>query len=116
MYTRKRADLTAALDSTLSPLFLGQLKNLHKYCLVQFKKALLDGLKGEQYDFGDVVRKARKQWEGTFEESAKEAYVEDTDWVWMDELELLKEEIGGVADQCRKDEAKKMLNQIEVSC
>lgn len=39
--------------------------------------------------------------------------VPDTDWVWEDELELLKEEIGVVADQCRKDETKKMLNQIE---
>ncbi|KAF5351989.1 hypothetical protein D9756_007623 [Leucocoprinus leucothites] len=113
VYTRKRADLTAALDSTLSPLFLGQLKNLHKFCLVQFKKALLNGLKGDEYDFGDVVLKARAKWEGMFEERAKEAFVEGTDWVWEDELELLKEEIGGVADQCRKDETKKMINQIE---
>ncbi|KAF9452754.1 root hair defective 3 GTP-binding protein [Macrolepiota fuliginosa MF-IS2] len=113
VYTRKRADLTAALDSTLSPLFLGQLKNLHKFCLVQFKKALLDGLKGEDYDFGDVVAKARVNWEGKFEQVAKEAFVEDTDWVWEDELGLLREEIGSVADQCRKDETKKMINQIE---
>lgn len=115
VYARKRADLTAALDSTLSPLFLGQLKNLHKYCLVQFKKALIDGLKGEEYDFGDVVRKQRTKWEARFEESAKEAFVEETDWVWEDELESLKEEIGSVADQCRKDETKKMINRIEVS-
>lgn len=114
VYTRKRADLTAALDSTLSPLFLGQLKNLHKFCLVQFKKALLDGLKGEEYDFGHVVANARAKWESKFEESAKEAFVEGTDWVWEEELDLLKEEIKSVADQCRKDETKKMVNQIEV--
>lgn len=114
VYARKRSDLIVALDSMLSPLFLGQLKNLHKSCLVQFKKALLDGLKGEEYDFGDVVAKARVNWESRFEEGAKEAFVEGTDWVWEDELELLKEEIGSVADQCRKDETKKMVNQIEV--
>ncbi|XP_006460749.1 hypothetical protein AGABI2DRAFT_192353 [Agaricus bisporus var. bisporus H97] len=113
VYNRKRSDLVAALDAVLSPLFLGQLKNLHKYCLVQFKKSLLDGLKGEEYDFGDVVVKGRAKWENKFKETAKEAVVEGTDWVWEDEMELLREEIQGVADQCRKDETKKMVNQIE---
>ena len=41
VYKRKRADLVAVLDSTLSPLFLGQLKNLHKACLVAFKNEML---------------------------------------------------------------------------
>lgn len=113
VYGRKRADLIAALDSTLSPLFLGQLKNLHKSCLVAFKKEMLDGLRGESYSFADVVAKARRRCEGNFSEGAKEALVEDTDWSWEDELQLLKEEVGVVADQCRKDETKKMLNQIE---
>lgn len=40
--------------------------------------------------------------------------MEGTDWNWEDELEVIKEEIRGVADQCRKDETKKMINQIEV--
>jgi hypothetical protein len=114
VYNRKRSDLVAVLDAALSPFFLGQLKNLHKYCLVQFKKTLLDGLKGEEYDFGDVVVKGRAKWESQFKETAKEAFVEGTDWVWEDELELLREEIQGVADQCRKDETRKMVNQIEV--
>ncbi|KAF8228882.1 root hair defective 3 GTP-binding protein [Tricholoma matsutake] len=113
VYTRKRADLIAALDSTLSTLFLGQLKNLHKLCLVAFKKELLNGLRGETYDFAHVVSKAREQCEGRFSEGAKEALVEDTDWTWIDEFESLKEEMRGVADQCRKDETKKMLNLIE---
>lgn len=81
---------------------------------MQFKKSLLDGLKGEEYDFGDVVVKGRAKWENKFKETAKEAVVEGTDWVWEDEMELLREEIQGVADQCRKDETKKMVNQIEV--
>lgn len=116
MYARKRTDLTVALESILSPLFLGQLKNLHKLCLIQFKKALLEGLKGEEYDFGDVVLKARGKWEGRFEDGARETFLEDTDWSWEDELGSLKEEIGSVADQCRKDETKKMINRIEASC
>lgn len=114
VYGRKRADLISVLDSTLSPLFLGQLKNLHKTCLVAFKKEMLDGLRGEEYDFAKVVFKAKEHCQGTFSAGAQEALVEGTDWAWEDELESLKEEIKAVADQCRKDETKKMLNQIEV--
>ncbi|KAF9567947.1 root hair defective 3 GTP-binding protein [Agrocybe pediades] len=115
VYSRKRADLVSSVDTTLSPLYLGQLKNLHKSCLVAFKKEMLDGMKGEGYSFADVVAKARERCEGTFSAAAKEATIEDTDWSWEEELALLQEEVGVVADQCRKDETKKMVNQIETS-
>lgn len=75
---------------------------------------MLEGMKGEGYNFADVVGQARERCEKTFTEGAKEALVEGTDWVWEDELELLREEVGSVADQCRKDETKKMINSIEV--
>lgn len=114
VYRRKRADLVATMDATLSPLFLGQLKNLHKSCLVTFKKEMMDGLRGEGYNFADVVSKARERCANTFIAGAKEATIEDTDWNWEEELHLLEDEINVVADQCRKDETKKMLNQIEV--
>ncbi|KAJ7187746.1 RHD3/Sey1 [Mycena filopes] len=113
VYARKRVDLVAALDATLSPLYLGQLKNLHKTCLVAFKKEMLDGLHGEGYSFADVVLSARERCLGRFEAGAKEATVEETDWTWEDEMISLKEEVGSVADQCRKDETKKMVNLIE---
>jgi hypothetical protein len=107
------------LDSVLSPLFLGQLKNLHKYCLVEFKKALSDGLKGEGYNFSDVVKRAKARYEGLFEECAKEAVIAEGlegkgMWNWEEELDSLKEEIRSVADLFRKDETKKMVNAIEV--
>lgn len=76
---------------------------------------MLDGLRGEGYNFADVVAKAKLRFEGAFSEGAKEALVEGTDWTWEDEFELLKEEVEAVADQCRKDETKKMLNLIEVN-
>ncbi|KAL1695088.1 RHD3/Sey1 [Schizophyllum commune] len=113
VYKRKRADLLAVIESSLSPMFLGQLKNLHKACLTAFKKEIVDGMKGEGYDFAEIVTKARSTCETRFTEGAREALIEDTDWVWEDELELLKEEVRSVADQCRKDETKKMINQIE---
>lgn len=113
VYQRKRADLLGVMDSTLSPLFLGQLKNMHKSCLSAFRKELLDGLRGDEYSFADVVGKARTKCETRFADGAKEVLLEDTDWTWQDEFESLREEIGNVADQCRKDETKKMVNLIE---
>ncbi|KAG1750326.1 RHD3/Sey1, partial [Suillus paluster] len=113
VYQRKRTDLLGVLNSTLSPLFLGQLKNLHKSCLSSFKKELLHGLCGEEYDFADVIGEARTKCETLFADGATEVSLEDTDWTWQDELESLREEIGNVADQCRKDETKKMANLIE---
>ena len=116
VYQRKRVDLIAALDSTLSPLFLGQLKNLHKACLVAFKKEMLDGVGREGYNFAEVVATARVSCEDRFASVAQEAMVDGTDWGWADELALLKEEMATVGDQCRKDETKKMVNTIEVRC
>lgn len=113
VYQRKRSDLLGVMDSTLSPLFLGQLKNLHKSCLSAFKTELLQGLRGDEYSFADVVEKARIKCETRFADGAKEVSLEDTDWTWQDEFEFLREEIGNVADQCRKDETKKMVNLIE---
>ncbi|KAG6850134.1 Dynamin-like GTPase that mediates homotypic ER fusion [Arthromyces matolae] len=113
VYGRKRTDLVTSIDATLSPLFLGQLKNLHKTCLVAFKKEMLDGLHGESYNFADVVIQAQKRCVDTFCTGAQEALVDGTDWVWQDELESLEEDVRAVADQCRKDETKKMINLIE---
>ncbi|KAH7888883.1 RHD3/Sey1 [Phlebopus sp. FC_14] len=115
VYSRKRFDLHATLTSTLSPLFLGQLKNLHKACLSAFKSALHAALRGDgtDYNFADVVSKAKLECEQRFEEGAKEACIEEKDWAWEEEMGLLREEIGSVADVCRKDETKKMVNLIE---
>ncbi|KAF8331879.1 protein SEY1 [Cantharellus anzutake] len=113
VYKRKRADLVAQIHANLSPLFFGQIKNLHKHAVVSFKKAVLDGLKGDSYDFASVVKGARATWEGAFTDGAKEALLADTDWSFEEELASLVEEITHIADQCRADETKKMVNQIE---
>jgi len=116
VYKRKRADLVGTLDSALLPLFLGQLKNLHKSALVSFKADIVAGLKAEGYNFADVVTKARGGAEGRFSDGAREVVVVEGDstWQWEEEFRLLRDEIQSVADQLRRDETKKMVNAIEV--
>ena len=83
--------------------------------MASFKKELLDSLKGEEYNFANVVKGAKEAWENTFKAGAEEAVVEEGhEWNWEEELHLLEEEMATVADQCRKDETKKMVNAIEV--
>ncbi|CAE6527701.1 unnamed protein product, partial [Rhizoctonia solani] len=115
VYQRKRADLLIQLDTKLGPLFLGQVKNLHKSCLSSFKKEVLDGVKAEGYSFADLVGGAREKWEGRFREGAAEALLLETDWTYEEELTSLQQEFGIVADQLRADETKKMINSIERS-
>lgn len=116
VYKRKRVDLITALDSVLSPLFLGQLKNLHKAALTGLKADIQTGLKAADYNFATVLSGARERAEQLFVDGAKEAVIADGDaaWAWEDELEMLRQEIRAVGDQLRKDETKKMVNTIEV--
>lgn len=44
-----------------------------------------------------------------------EVMVEETDWEYENELALLDEDLKLIADKCRTDETKKMVNAIEVS-
>ena len=116
VYKRKRLDLTGTLDSTLLPLFVGQLKNLHKVALASFKAQVVMGLKSDGYNFADVVSEARAAALARFSDRAQEAVVTEGDatWQWEEELRLLQEEVQSVADLLRKDETKKMINAIEV--
>ena len=71
-------------------------------------------MRGESYNFAEVVKAAKARLEKRFVEAGKEALVEGTDWSYEEEFGLLTEEVKSVADQCRKDETKKMVNVIEV--
>ncbi|KAG8882818.1 Dynamin-like GTPase that mediates homotypic ER fusion [Tulasnella sp. 332] len=130
VYIRKREGLVNQINSSLSPLFLGQLKNLHRQNLAKFKQALVDGVRvGGDYDFGAIVVQARQSAESSFETEAREcvglgplgikeepgheSQPIDPDWTYEEEFEQLKHEMSLVADQFRKDETKKMINNIE---
>ena len=136
VYQRKRANLLAALHASLSPLYLGQLKNLHKQAIVRFDKDLKEGLGKAGYDFGELVRGSKAEARAFFEAGAKgmllfdilsfwrrrhrgkltniEMIVEGTGWEHDNELALLDEDLAFIGDQRRSDETKKMVNAIEV--
>lgn len=72
-------------------------------------------MRGESYNFAEIVSGGRSKFEHAFLTGAKELSIEGVDWSYDEEYSLFQEEIQLVADQCRKDETKKMVNSIEVS-
>ncbi|WWC89135.1 protein SEY1 [Kwoniella dendrophila CBS 6074] len=113
VYQRKRSDLLAGLHASLSSLFLGQLKNLHKIETAKFSKDIVKGTKEVGYDFAKVVTEGKEQARERFLEGAKEVKIDGTDWEYEHELALLDEDLKVIADRCRADETKKMVNTIE---
>lgn len=71
VYQKKRTDLLTSLHVAVSPLFLGQLKNLHKILAAQFVKHLSSGLKEPGYDFAEVVSRLEKHARKSFLEGAE---------------------------------------------
>ncbi|KAK0557401.1 Dynamin-like GTPase that mediates homotypic ER fusion [Tilletia horrida] len=115
VYKRKRIDLLEKLNSTLSPFFLGQLKNLHKAVLAEFKSNVTEKLRGEGNDFAEVVGAERAKAEAVFTAASTAILLADTDWITAVEEEhaQLLDDISHIADECRAEETKKMLTQIE---
>lgn len=71
VYQRKKAELLAKMNTALSPLFLNQLKNLHKRLVKEYRNGIAAALKGEDYDFGVIVRQALAKAEQEFVQEAQ---------------------------------------------
>ncbi|PWZ03424.1 root hair defective 3 GTP-binding protein [Testicularia cyperi] len=114
VYKRKRIDLLEKLNASLSPFFLGQLKNLHRHVLHSFKQNVLERMRTEpNYDFGQVVGSERKAAQTKFSVAARAVLLPDTDWTVDEEEAQLEQEIQSIADTMRVEETKKMVAQIE---
>jgi Root hair defective 3 GTP-binding protein (RHD3) len=111
IYKQKRADLIGRLDSTLSPLFLGQIKNLRDDALRSFKAEINAGvnLAGYNLRFSDVNHdKPHANAVTRFIIGVLEAVVTEGDpiWKWEDEHRLLKKDIQAAIDQLGENRKK----------
>ncbi len=102
VYKRKRVDLLEKLNSSLSPFFLGQLKNLHRHMLQNFKRSVLDRMRTEpNYDFGLVVSSEKRTALAKFSAAANAVLLADTDWAVDEEVAQLDAEIQAISDTMR---------------
>lgn len=68
---RKRTEVAKAIEISLMPLYLGQLKNLHKKQQVAFKNDLEAALKKEGSDFAVADKECRTRAEKAFVNGAE---------------------------------------------
>ncbi|TIB04641.1 hypothetical protein E3P96_01585 [Wallemia ichthyophaga] len=115
VYEKKREELAETISTTLSPLYINQVKNLHKKAIDSYKKELHARLKSDSYDFSNVVKESSIHHLQTFIDQAKEITLAGTDWSYIETLEQLKVDIDTVSADCRSDELIKLLNQLERS-
>lgn len=114
VYDKKREELTETISTTLSPLYISQVKNLYKKAIDNYKKELHTRLKSDSYNFSNVVKESSTHHLNTFVEQAKEITLAGTDWSYVETLEQLKVDIDTVSADCRSDELSKLINQLEV--
>jgi hypothetical protein len=76
---------------------------------------MLEGMRGESYSFTEFVSGARSRFGQSFLTGTEELLIRGVDSSYEEEYALSQEEIHLVADQCRKDETKKMVNVVEAS-
>jgi hypothetical protein len=66
VYMRKRAEVAKAIEGSLMPLYLGQLKNLHQKQQAAFKHDLETALQREGSDFAVASKECRARAENAF--------------------------------------------------
>jgi len=66
VYTRKRAEVAKAIEVSLMPLYLGQLKNLHQKQQAAFKNDLEAALKKDGSDFAVADKECSAKAENAF--------------------------------------------------
>jgi hypothetical protein len=71
VYGRKRQDVLKAIEVSLTPLYQGQLKNLHKRLQSGYKTELEAALKREGSDFAAADKECRGKAEETFVQGAQ---------------------------------------------
>ena len=114
VYSRKRAELLSKMNASLASLFVGQLTNLQKATVRDFRAHMQAALKsGESYDFGTVVGEATHAAEQRFVVQAKSIALSETEWSYDEALAQLRADLASISDTLRADETRKMVAGIE---
>ncbi|KAH9467076.1 hypothetical protein MJO29_000882 [Puccinia striiformis f. sp. tritici] len=115
VYQRKRIEFMTKMNSSLSPLFLAQLKTLSKSIIKKFQAELIHELKtgSGARDFKEVVGSQMQAAQKEFEDGVKLVLLDATDWTYTEELSQLVEDLTNISNQCKVDEMKKLLTSIE---
>ncbi|KAJ1980859.1 Dynamin-like GTPase that mediates homotypic ER fusion [Dimargaris verticillata] len=116
VYQRKRREHLAKLNSELHLLFLAQVKNLAKQSVRQFRESLKQRLAmTTDQDFSTVIVSAKAQALDQFNEQARQAILDETEWAFTAEAEQLDQELQLITDQLKQEELNRLMRRLEKS-
>jgi hypothetical protein len=119
VYTRKRAELLAKIDTRLKALFAGQLSAAHKSGVTDFSDAVSGAVKagqkkGASYDFADIVTREKKIALSKFDKEASSLVIEGAPYNnYKQEMVLYHKDLDQVSGRLRKDEMRRLATRVE---
>lgn len=119
VYTRKRSDLEAKIDSRLKTLYLGQLTSCHKSGVDSFTDAVSNKVKagqkaGGSYDFAEIVAQEKERVLEVFKEEAKALAIEGLPWTnFKSQYLIFERELDEVSSKLRKEELRRLATRVE---
>ena len=119
VYTRKRAELEAKIDTRLKALYLGQLTSCHKSGVASFTESVSNKVKagqkaGGSYDFADIVSQEKERVLEIFRDEAKGLAIEGLSWTnFKPQYLIFERELDEVSGKLRKEELRRLATRVE---
>lgn len=119
VYTDKKAELEAKVDTRLKTLYLGQLAAAHKSGVATFSETVANKVKagqksGGSYEFADIVTSAKKQALDVFKTEAQGLAIQGVPWTnFKPQYQLFEAELDEVSGKLRKEEMRRLATRVE---
>jgi len=119
VYTMKRGELEAKIDTRLKALYQAQLSAAHKAGVTTFSEAVTNAVKagqkaGGSYEFAEIVDKQKTKALGIFKKEAQGLSIPGVAWSnFKSQYRLFEQELGEVSAKLRKEELRRLAIRVE---
>ena len=119
VYTRKRAELEAKIDTRLKALYQGQLAAAHKSGVASFSDAVTNAVKvgqksGGSYEFAQIVDKQKQKALEVFKTEAQGLAIPGVVWSnFKPQYLLFEKDLDEVSGRLRKEELRRLAVRVE---
>lgn len=119
VYTRKRSELEAKVDTRLKALYQGQLAAAHKAGVAAFSEAVSNKVKagqkaGGHYEFAEIVVNEKRKTLEIYNVEAQSLLIEGVAWSnFKSQNALFEKELDEVSGKLRKEEMRRLATRVE---
>ncbi|KAK2071614.1 hypothetical protein P8C59_006022 [Phyllachora maydis] len=119
VYTLKRGELEAKVDTRLKALYQAQLSAVHKTGVVTFSEAVTNAVKqgqkaGGTYDFAEIVAQQKQSALEGYEKEAQGLAMPGLAWTnFKPQYQLFEKDLDEVSGRLRKEEMRRLATRVE---